>query len=423
MRKIALAVTAVAALSAGLQTPAFAAAPDAPTDFTIAIQDLHLQLAWKDDNAKNIVYVEQEGQAPYVLTTLAETAANQFALPAFRLKESDKTRLIVKSEVNGELSEGAVSAWFDTHRPAAPVLQDANPDGQNTKLTWTLAAVADSTPNDPLDVAGTGTVRATTSSPGGHSYSQDFPAGSTSGVVSAHPRPSRINLSAWNEWGGSSDAVKVVRLGTLGAGITVPAKAVYGARLGIKSTLDLFTSEGREERASGIKVELQARGKTTDAWKTYGRYDGNTTTAFDTGIAALGNRQYRLFVPARKVVSGNVIVLTPATSTSAKSSTTSIKFVSAGFTPGTVKPYGDSSLTAKIQPAATVKGMLQYYNSVSKKWINALPVQFKNGALLVRDSAGDTRGTTHFRINLPAITVGGLTLSATTSATFGLTIK
>ncbi|TDD57462.1 hypothetical protein E1263_23725 [Kribbella antibiotica] len=422
MRKFALAATAVAALSVGLQTPAFAAAPDAPTDLKISMVDLHVNLTWKDDNAKNVIYVEKEGEAPYLLTTLAETAPNEFSTPAFRIKESDKTRMIVKSEVGGELSEGAVSDWFDTHRPAAPALQDANLAANlTTSLSWTLGPVADSTPNDPLDLPGNGDVFASVDLPGTNAYTQDFDAGTTSGVVPAQARPAAIKLRAMNEWGVGPWGTKIVRLGTLGAGITVPASAVYGARLGIKSTLDLFTSEGREERASGIKVELQARAKAADAWKTYGRYAGNTTTAFDTGMAAQGNRQYRLLVPARKVVSGNVIVLTPATSTSAKSSQTFIKFVSAGFTPSSVKPGANVDFSAKIQPGATISGNLQATDG--KSWYNVTSAPFKNGSLLKHGGAGPDKGTYRYRIILPSIVVNGLALSATTSSTFTLTVR
>ncbi|MFF1817087.1 hypothetical protein ACFVWG_07310 [Kribbella sp. NPDC058245] len=422
MRKFALAATAVAALSVGLQTPAFAAAPDAPTDFKISLVDMHVHLTWADDNAKNIVYVEQEGQAPYAAATVLETAPNDLSLPAFRIKESDKTRLIVKSEVGGELSEGAVSDWFDTHRPAAPALKDANLAANlTTTLSWTLGAVADSTPNDPLDVPGDGAVTADVDLPGANGATVNFDRGATSGTIAPQARPAAIKLSAYNDWGYGPSDTRIVRLGTLGAGVTVPASAVYGSRLGIKSTLDLFTSEGREERASGIPVELQARATATAPWKTYGRYAGNTTAAFDTGIASLGNRQYRLWVPARKAVSANTIALTPAISTSAKSSKTLIKFVSNGFTPGTARPGANSDLTAKIQPASTVKGVLQEWGG--KTWGNVFAVQFSKGSLVVHGSAGTDRGTYKFRISLPAVTVNGLTLSPTTSGAFTLTVR
>ncbi|MFB6720300.1 hypothetical protein ACFCV3_09085 [Kribbella sp. NPDC056345] len=421
MRRFALAATAVAALATGLQTPAFAAAPDTPTDLTIGWAGEDIRVTWKDDSVRSVVYIEKEGEAPFIAMALPETGPNEALLKTYQFKESDKTRIIVKSEVGDVLSAGAESAWFDASRPAVPALKDANLAANlTTTLSWTLGATTDSTPNDPLDVAGNGSVKATVDLPGTATSNYTFATGTTSGVVPAQPRPAAIRLSATNEWGSSAQDAKIVRLGTLGAGTTVPASAVYGARLGIKSTLDLFTSEGREERASGIKVELQARAKTTDAWKTYGRYAGNTTAAFDTGIASLGNRQYRLYVPARKVVSGNVIALTPAASTSAKSSKTLIKFVSKGFTPTHPARHARVDVWAKIQPAATVRGTLQVL--LKGKWSNVFPVQFRNGSMLVHANTGADRGPYSYRIALPAVTVNGLTLSPTTSSPFPITI-
>ncbi len=421
MRRFALAATAVAALTAGLQTPAFAAAPDAPTDVTVSWVAERVNLKWNDAGEANQIFAEYDGGTPTLIASVTGEDGNVASL-ANPLAASDKVRLIIKSVVGSEVSEGAATPVFDTRRLAVPVLQDANLAANlTTSLTWTLAAVADQTPGDPLDLPGTGAVRANIDLPGTAIGRHDFAAGATSGVVPAQARPAALRLSAVNEWGESAQSTKVVRLGTMGAGMTVPARAVYSSRLAIKSTLDLFTSEGREERASGIPVELQARAKTTDAWKTYGRYSGNTTAAFDTGIAALGNRQYRLLVPARKIVATNVIALTPATSTSAKSSTTLVKFLSAGFTPSIARVGANVDLSARIQPASTVKARLQFWDG--RTWFDAGPLQFTNGYALQHGGAGDEPGSARYRITVPAVLVNGLTVSATTSSAFTLTVK
>jgi hypothetical protein len=419
VRKIAAVAASAVVLTAGLQAPAWAAAP--ATDFELAWQGKQLHLSWKDDGGQNIVLVEYADmqEEPFLFENQPAGGPNEITkIPS--LYSSDKARFILRTVAADGSSEDTLSPWFDTRRPAAPTLQDATL-GTNltTQLTWKqAAAVEDKTPGDPLDVPGGETVTAQASGTG---TLYPFAAGTTSGTIPAQARPTAIALMGWNEWGGGSSATKIVRLGTLGAGITVPASAVYGARLGIKSTLDLFTSQGREERASGIKVELQARGKTADAWKTYGRYAGNTMTAFDTEIAAQGNRQYRLFVPARKVVSGNVIVLTPATSTSAKSSKTVVKFASAGFSPATARVGTRVTLSAKIQPASTVKGRLQFWDG--KSWLDASPVQFTKGVFSERGGPETERGSARFRITVPAVTVNGLTVSAATSSAFTLTIR
>jgi hypothetical protein len=419
MRKIVLAATAVAALSAGLQTPAWAAAQAAPTDATISwTTDRTIQLTWGDQGEANIIRVEYE--TPHRFEWLAGTDTqqlNRVILPP-TLAEGDRVRLLVSN--GDDFDHSAPTGWFDTRRPSLPGLRDAQlTDKLNINLSWTTPSTADATPGDPMDLPVDVTFEAQATLPNGARDSFPIASGHTSAVLPPQPRPAAIRLVARNEWGETPDT-RIVRVGTMGAGISVPASAVYSSRLGIKSTLDLFTSEGREERASGIPVELQARARSTDAWKTYGRYAGNTTTAFDTGIAALGNREYRLLVPARKVVSGNVIALTPATSTSARPSKTLIKFVSKGFTPAHPARHARVDITAKIQPAATVRGTLQVL--LKGKWNNVFPVQFTNGAMLTHANVGNDVGSFSYRIALPAVTVNGLPLTPTTSSPFPITI-
>ncbi|WP_344159460.1 hypothetical protein [Kribbella yunnanensis] len=422
MRKFALAATAVAALSVGLQTPAFAAAPDAPTELTVGWADKSVHLTWKDNGEANTVHLEDlDTNQSRLVAEVLSTSANDVVLPP-TFGQNARVRLVVKAVAGSEVSTGTATPEFDTQTPGQPVLQDANlATNLTTTLKYSQAAVVDKNPGDPLDLPATDkALTAFVDLPGTATNSYPLDPGATSATIPAQARPASIQLIAANEWG-SFRATKSVRLGTLGAGISVPASAVYTSRLAIKSTIDLFTSEGREERASGIPVELQARAGTTDAWKTYGKYAGNTTTAFDTGIASLGNRQYRLWVPARKIVSTNVIALTPATSTSAKSSKTLIKFISAGFTPAVARRGANVDLSARISPASTVKARLQFWDG--QRWFDAGPLQFTKGYALQHGGAGDEPGSARFRITVPAVVVNGLTVSATTSSAFTLTVR
>ncbi|MFC9687931.1 hypothetical protein ACFTSF_05290 [Kribbella sp. NPDC056951] len=420
MRKTVLTAAAAAVLTAGLQAPAWAVeTPPAPTDVTVGWFNGQVHLTWKDNGEQNEVLLEnQDTQDIKIVATTAADAPNEVQLPP-TFQAAERVRLHVRSFVDQQYSQQTPTPQFDTLRPNVPALQDANLlTNLSTSLKWKQFPIGDTNPGDPLDLPTGESVKASVDLPGTATRTYSFAPGTT-GTIPAQPRPAAVKLSGVNEWGETADT-KLVRLGTLGAGITVPASALYGNRLGIKSTLDLFTSEGREERASGIKVELQARAKTTDAWKTYGRYAGNTTTAFETGIAALGNRQYRLLVPARKVVSGNVIALTPASSTSAKSSKTLVKFVSKGFTPAHPARHANVDVWAKIQPAATVRGTLQVL--LNNKWSNVFPVQFRNGSMLTHANVGNDRGHFLYRIALPATTINGLPLSPTTSSAFPITI-
>ncbi|TDD57463.1 hypothetical protein E1263_23730 [Kribbella antibiotica] len=423
MRKIVLTAASAALLTAGLQAPAWAAAPAAPTDLTVDWAAGKVHLTWKDAGEANQIFAEYDGGTPALIASVTADAGNEFSLSA-PLTASDKVRLIVKSAVGEEASDGTPTALFDTRRPAVPALQDANLAANlTTALAWTLGAVADQTPGDPLDLPGNGAVRANIDLPGTATTFYSFAPGEPSGIVPAYARPTAIKLSAFNEWGQSAQDTKTVRLGTLGAAITVPSKAVYSARLGIKSTVDLFTSEGREERASDVKVELQARAKATDAWKTYGRYTGNTTAAFDTGIASLGNRQYRLLLPARKVVSANVIALTPPTSTSPKSSTTLVKIVSGGFNPTVGRPGVRWTLSLKVLPAVTVKATVQSYNWDNNTWYNDGTVQLTKGSYFYRSDPDSELGTIRLRFVAPTVVVNGLTVNANTSPAYSQTIR
>ncbi|GAA1705354.1 hypothetical protein GCM10009745_61280 [Kribbella yunnanensis] len=422
MRKFALAATAVAALSVGLQTPAFAAAPDAPTDLTVDWQAGKVHLTWKDNGEANYILAEYDGGTPGTVlqTTAAEGNDVTLSVP---LRQAERVRLLVRSENADGVSADAATPAFDTLRPSAPGLKDANlATNLTTNLSWVPGSIiSDNTPNDPLDLPGNGTVQATVTGPGG-TKSYPFAADATSGSVPAQARPAAIKLSQVNEWGTSPQDVKTVKLGTLGASTTVPASALFSNRLAIKSTLDLFTSAGREERASGIPVQLQARAKTTDAWKTYGRYSGNTTAAFDTGIASLGNRQYRLWVPARKVVSGNIIALTPAASTGAKSSKTYVKFGPGGFNPSTVRVGGRSTLSVKILPAVTVKARPQGWDG--RHWIDlGIDVPITKGSYVERGDIETERYTLRLRFVVPTVVVNGLTVLANTSPAYNLTVK
>jgi hypothetical protein len=423
MRKTALTAAAAALLTAGLQAPAWAAAPAAPTDLTVDWSAGKVHLTWKDAGEANQIFAEYDGGTPALIASVTSEAGNEFSLTG-PLAASDKVRLIVKAVLAEEVSDGTATPLFDTRRPAVPVLKDANLTAASTAaISWTLTGVADQTPGDPLDIAGPGSVKANIDLPGTATQAVTFPADQTAGNLPPVARPAAIKLSAVNEWGESAQDAKILRLGTLGAGITVPSKAVYSARLAIKSTVDLFTSEGREERASNVKVELQARAKSTDAWKTWGRYDGNTTAAFDTGIASLGNRQYRLWLPARKVVSGNVIALTPAASTSAKSSTTLVKIVSGGFNPTVGRPGTRWTFSLRILPAVTVRGTWQYWNWDSNTWVNDGKIQLTKGSYYYRSDPDSELGTIRLRVVVPTLVVNGLTVNANTSPGYNQTIR
>ncbi|TDD60309.1 hypothetical protein E1263_11875 [Kribbella antibiotica] len=426
MRKLALAATAVAALSVGLQTPAFAAAPDAPTDVTIAWADSqNVKLTWADDGLANAIYWQLPGGDEVKYVDVSSTHANEILVPASALAPSkDHVKLIVKAVNPDGESPSAPSPEFDTLVPAAPALQDANLAANlSTHLTWTQAATTDGTPGDPLDNAAYEGVEISALRYDGTSDALGrWDSSTTSATIASQPRPTTLTLSSFSPWGNAKGA-RTVKLGTLTAGMSVPASALYANRLAIKSWLFIHSTGSIVERASGIPVELQARAKSTDAWKTWGRYSGNTTAAFDTGIASLGNRQYRLWVPARKVVSSSIIFLTPATSTGAKSSKTLVKIVSGGFNPAVARPGVRWTLSLKIAPAVSVRATVQYWNWNKKIWVNDGWVQLTKGSWSVRSAPDFELGTYRVRFVVPTVVVNGLTVNANTSPGYNQTIR
>ncbi|WP_405064099.1 hypothetical protein OG474_21280 [Kribbella sp. NBC_01505] len=426
LRKLTATAAVAVAVSVFSPVPAHAAILPPPTDFTLSWQGDKLRLTWKDGGDANYVHVEYPnlGQNNVFLASRHADDSDELLLPA-NLLHSDRVRLYVQSYDGTSFSQPAYSEWFDTEVPAVPYLQDASlAPGAQVRLIWSQIASPDQTPNDPLDRPVDRLYATVGATDGPPAYQVPLPVGGEStATIDAQPRPAIVRLEAANDWGTAStstgDDDKFVRVARAGVGIAVPTQQVYSQTLAIKSTLDLFTTAGREDQVTGIPVELQTRPTSTAAWKTSGRYAGNTTAAFDTGIAALGNRQYRLWVPGRKKVSAHEITLIPEVSTSAKSSVTLTKFTAAGFSPSTAKLGATVNLSAKIQPAATVQGTLQRWTG--KTWINGSKVQFKNGTALVPIKASGA--TARYRVNLGPFVFNGLTINATTSSTFTLTIR
>ncbi|WP_165956730.1 hypothetical protein [Kribbella antibiotica] len=419
LRKLTAAAVAVVAVSAFVQTPAQAALPDPPTDVRLDWQGNLVHVTWKDQGEGNRLYIEYADLGTSESFSITRPSADNEIVKTGAVRRSSKARLAVSNYSDAGSSLPAYSEWFDTQVPSEPWLQEVvqQPD-RSVKLTYTVQPVEDTTPNDPLDQPDS--LIALTDGPDADDEQEhQLGIGSPWGVVPPLDGPVTIGLIASSGWG-SAYGPRDARVGTVHAGFTVPAQQVYANRLAIKGTLKQFMGDGAQ-RATGIPVELQARASSTAPWKTYGRYTGNTTTAFDTGIAALGNRQYRLWVPAQKSATETAITVIPATSTSAKSSVTLAKFTTAGFTPSTARAGATVKLSVKIQPASTVQGVLQRWDG--KKWINGTKIQLKNGTALIPIKASGRAATSRYRVALGPIVFNGLHLNATQSPTFTLTVR
>ncbi len=421
MHKYAVLAASVVLLNAGLATPAWAAAPPAPTDVQVAWVDGRVRISWQDGGEANTVRVEYPDRPLTQVLEFTEPGAPNEAF-VNRFVDDNRVRVTVTTMDAGEQSAPTPSAWFDARRATHPVVQDATllADG-SVALKWTQPAIGvDQTPNDPLDRPLSDEWLKITLTPA-KGAKEEFllPAGSTEFTVPPRPRPMTLRMSSGNEWISYIPQGRWVRVGVRSVGASVPALQSYGSYLDIISTMNLFYCDCAEQPESGITVQLQARPNSSAPWTTYGRFGSETVNPFFTGMNSLGGRQYRLWVPAQKALNED-ITLTAAASTAAKSSRTVANMIITRFEPSRLLVGQTTKLNVRVHPAIDMTAALQSWNGKQWRYVRAVPL--KKGIAIVPIKA-TRRGTTTFRIATPPVTVSGLPVLATTSKPFTLTIR
>lgn len=421
MRKLTSIGIAALLLTAGLSTSAWAADP-VPTDVQISWVGDKIRVTWTDDGAANTV------RAVYPVTggSVAiggriEGESNELeVLPAALEADRDKVQITVASGTTGHWGTPTSSVTFDTRQPTFLQVKDADLlADRSVRIRWTQAVRPDQTPNDPLDRPESEDWRAVRAyDENSNTVFATYPiaAGTTTLTVPAQPKLSRLVVNTGNVWGTSSPAplenYVSVHPRALKATTSVPALGVFSERLGIYSSLSASLS-------GTWPVELQARASSTAAWKTVGHYSINDVGNHETGIASLGGRQYRLWVPAVKKINETWIDLFPAASTSAKASQTTAKFDVVGFGRKAAELGTTANLTVKIQPGVTVRGNLQRWANGS--WRTGPVVQITNGTAKFPMKT-TLKGETRYRVVLPKLASNGLPILATTSKTFTLIV-
>ncbi|MFF1817094.1 hypothetical protein ACFVWG_07345 [Kribbella sp. NPDC058245] len=426
MRKILTTATTAALLTAGLSTPAWAAAPDAPTDVQVAWVGDKIRVTWKDNGEANVVRAEyvNEGQR-FTKATPAAGADNEVVLSQTAFLNRDRIRVTVESKgADQTLSAAAVSPLFDAVVPVYPIVEDADllADGSVRLARWTQPTIADQTPDDPLDRPASETyLGAQIVVPGSPSERMLIPAGATSFTVPPRPRPATITLYAGNEWGESylsnGDGPWLERrvlVGTMSASTAVPAMGIYSLQIGIKTTLksDLANMP--------VPVQLQARPNSASPWKTYGRYTGNLRDPFFTDIASLGERQYRVWVLPAKQITQSAIKLTPAASTTARTSKSTANVITYGIEPYDTVAGRMVTLKVWAQPAVSMKAALQRREGKTWKYVRELPLT--NGKLTLQFRA-TRQNQTWYRVITPPVKVNGLPVLAGTSLEYPFTVR
>ncbi|GAA2831258.1 hypothetical protein [Kribbella solani] len=432
MRKL-VATTSAVLLLAGTQaistSAATAAAPAAPTDVKIAWTDSgKLRISWQDSGEQNYIRAEYPDRNQTMLLDLTTAdEPNELVIPGAMLDE-DRVRVTVTSRDGTVESAAAPTAWFDARTPAYPFVQDAEllPD-LSVRITWKQAVRgADTTPGDPLDRPDSDEWLKTTVQSGEKTQVIPLPPGTSQAILPAVSRPASIRLSTGNEWGTTGKRVdeptaRNVIVGNLTARTTVPAQTTFGTYVPITTSLDEYWCICAEQADYGIPVWLQARANSSTAWRTVGKYTGSTTRPFSTRITSVGGRQFRIWVPARKSISQQAISLTPASSTTARSSSTLAQFRTAGFDVASARAGQLVKLTVDVRPGGTVKGALQRWDG--KSWRSVLTVPITKGKATMYIRAAGRGTTTYYRVAVPAMTYYGLPIATTGSKSFKLAVR
>ncbi|GAA0611368.1 hypothetical protein HPO96_22105 [Kribbella sandramycini] len=417
MRKTLALTTAL--LTTTLTTPAWAAAPDAPTDVAVAWVKGFAQVTWQDNGEANVIEKEYvDTGVIFEVRTVAAGAANKAFVDG--LPNSDRIRIRVTSRnAEGERSAVATSVVFDARRPNQPRVQDADllADG-SVRLSWTQEPVVDQTPGDPLDLPDEWLKITAYGPDGGAGVDIAVPLGATTFTVPPRPRPTSYRVWAGNTWGHDFNFGRRVEVISAQAGISgVAAQVPYG------DSVQIYASPTSSPRTMhyASAVHLQARPTSSAAWKTYGKFSGySNDDPIQTWIGSLGGRQYRIWLPGLKKINANSIELTPPASSSARSSRTISNLIITRFESSRPKLGQITKLNVRVLPAIAMNAALHQWDGKRWRYIRAVPL--KNGAAIVPIKA-TRRGVTTWRIATPPLKINGLPVLATTSKPFTLTIR
>ncbi|MET7283512.1 hypothetical protein ABZS29_35120 [Kribbella sp. NPDC005582] len=422
MRKITALGAAAALFATTLVTPAWAAAPAAPTDVQVSwTDDGKVRVTWKDNGEANSVAASIP-DAGYRLAVTTADAPNELLLDPRVFSEAPKVQIAVRTTgADGEMSESARSALFDTHRmPQLRVNKAQSLSTTSVRVWWGRDPFVDETPNDPLDQP-TGTwLKAAVTGPAAGQQTEFVTRGTVSpSDIPVRPGPLTIKLSSGNEWGQSpAGEYQTVRVGTLGVTATT-----YGRQLWDRTSFDTKMVARYPEILKGevFGIEVHARPNSSSPWKKVGENAGQTDgKLFQAPGGRSGGQEYRLWVPATETYRGDVTLVTPPASTAAKfvRKYSEIQF---GYPWATAQVGVTVHRTVKALPGLPLKAALHKWDGKQWRYVRAIQLGSKGTADLAIRAAG--RGTTQkYRIVTPPVKVNGLPVELSTSDTFTLTV-
>ncbi len=409
-----LAVTAGLLGSVLTATEAFAADP-APSAVTIAWKDStheFVRVTWTDEgDLPNTVVVRSPGSTRSALPVFVPAgAANVVDYPAPRLQAVAETLQIEVSAgtAAGETGPAGVSPRFDTTLAVPVTKVSATMSGSSAlRVQWKpiLTSVTDSTPDDPLDLAGT-TLYTPRVIAAGKITDLAAPSKATSISFTGPPPPYRFEVVAGNEWGTLGRTVVTAALSGLTA--VIPAWVKSGSPVSEPAITGTFGGDSAQ-------VILQARNTATSPWYVVAsqmNYEGS----YRFGLGAVGSRQYRVQVPNRADEFSSTVYFGGFSQTQAM--TVQNNAWSVRWEPAVVKRGQTSMASMAHSPAAVYSVILQRWTGMT--WSTVGPVKAASGYARGYVKGG-APGRVAYRYYLPATTVKGLRYAAAYSPNFVLT--
>lgn len=434
-----------AALAVGLMVtgalPALATptADPAPTNIKISWADVAqrtVTITW-DEVGQKANEVKLYNEAGAVLDTAPSTEAdepNQAQLEYMNDYGLTKLRFGVTTKTSAGTSPVAYSVYFDATAPANPILEDVVPGaGGTVAVKWRAgAAIADTTPGDPLDRPQKPLFQVLVTTIDGAGARLSPPsATATEYVIKNRAKPYDTLVAASNEWGETYSKASGVRQERF-VRATIPARVGYGQPTVITGSIqhlgfvceDPVVCTTPPTADVGAPVVLQARANASAAWQavTSTKATASPTTTqwsnFRFSVAAPGTRQYRVVVPNQTYKARGIAVAGVATN--AVTTVTTARVMSAKFVDPTAT-YGQKVTAAlRITPPGAVRTTLQRLDG--KTWVSVKWVYLKAGAGSYTFTAV-RRGAVAYRFVVPAFTYAGRPIAGVTTGSFVLTTR
>ncbi len=419
MRKLTATTAAAVLLTAGLTTPAWAAAPAAPTDVQVSWIGTKIRVTWQDNGEANQVAVVFPDTGRAVAQPSAD-APNQVDLGTGAFAHAAKVRVSVRSVgADNELSAAAHSPLFDTHGASKPALWGATSlSTTSVRLLWNQDTIADETPNDPLDQPAGEWLKATVRPAEGQRTESLIPGGAKYADVPVPAGSVTIDLSAGNEWGLTpARDFQTVRVGTMRVSASFPAQARW-AGFSVNGKLQMSEPPAGEY----LNFDVQARPNSSAPWRKVSTGSGAARpgTVIPAWTGSAGGRDYRLWAAATESLRDDVFLVTPPASTSSKFVRKNA-YITAGFAPNTARVSATVQLKVGVIPSLPLKAALHNWDGKQWRYLRAVQLDSKGKASIPIRAAG--RGTTtKYRIATPPVKVNGLPVDASTSTPFTLKV-